>query len=42
MEIIQTDTGMKFTSKEFQEGISVNGLRLASAAPDHQEMNVQV
>ena len=28
MEIIQTDAGMKFISKEFQEGIYVRGVRL--------------
>ena len=42
MEIIQTDAGMKFISKEFQEGISIHGVQLALAIPDHQEMNVQV
>ena len=42
MEIIQTDTGTQFTSKEFQEGLSVCGLQISSAAPDHQEMNGQV
>ena len=29
MEIIQIDSGTQFTSKEFQEGLSVRGLRLA-------------
>ena len=28
MEIIQTDSGKQFTSKEFQEGLSVHGLQL--------------
>ena len=32
MEIIQTDSGTQFTSKEFQEGISVRGVRLELAA----------
>ena len=41
-QIIQTDSGTQFTSKESQEGIYVRGLRLALAAPDHQEMNGQV
>ena len=39
MEKTQTYSGMHFTSKEFQEGLSVHGLRLLLAAPDHQEMN---
>ena len=38
MEIIQTDAGKKFNSKEFQEGLSVHGVQLAFAAPYHQEM----
>ena len=28
MEIIQTDAVMQFNSKEFQEGLSVRGVRL--------------
>ena len=28
MEIIQTDAGTQFTSKDFQEGLSVRGVRL--------------
>ena len=28
MYIIQTDVGTHFTSKEFQEGLSVHGVRL--------------
>ena len=39
MEIIQTDTGMRLTPKEFQEGIYIRGFPVALAAPDHQEMN---
>ena len=42
MERIQTDAGTQFTSKQFQEGISVRGVRLALDAPDYQEMNGQV
>ena len=42
MEGIQNDYGMKFTSKEFQEGLSVRVVRLALVAPDHQKMNGQV
>ena len=42
MEIIQTDAGTQFTSKEFQEGISVSGVLLAFSTPDHQYMNIQV
>ena len=39
MEGIQTDSGAQFTSKDFQEGISVHGVQLALVAPDHQEIN---
>ena len=35
MERIKTDADTQFTSKEFQEGLSVRGVRLALAAPDH-------
>ena len=42
MEIIKTDAGMKFASKEFQEGLSVHGVQLSLSAPDHQDMNGQV
>ena len=42
IERIQTDAGMQFTSKYFQEDLYVRGLRLALAAPDHHEMSVQV
>ena len=42
MEIIQTENGMKFTSKEFQGVLSVRVVRLELAASDHQEMNGQV
>ena len=42
MEIIQTDAGTQFTSKEFQGGISVRKVRLELAAPYHQEINFQV
>ena len=41
MERIQTDTGTQFTSKEFLEGLSVRGIRLALSSPYHQEINVQ-
>ena len=36
MEIIKTDAGTQFTSKEFQEGLYVHGVRLALAALYHQ------
>ena len=39
MKIIQTESGMHFTSKEFHESLS---LLLALAAPDYQEINVQI
>ena len=42
MERIQTDAGTQFISKDFQEGISLLGLRHELAAPYYQEMNGQV
>ena len=42
MEISQTDSGTQFTSKEFQEGLSVRRAKFSLSAPEHQEMNVQV
>ena len=42
MERIQTETGTKFTSKEFQEGLSVRGVRLELVALYHKQMSVQV
>ena len=42
MEIIQTDAGTQFTSKESQEVFSLRGLRLALKTTDHQEINGQV
>ena len=42
LERIQTDTGTHFTHKEFQEGLFLRGVQLKLAAPEHQEMNVQV
>ena len=42
MERIKTDAGTQFTSKEFQERLSVHGLQLSPAAPYHQETNRKV
>ena len=42
MEIIKTDAGVHFTSKEFQEGLYAHVIRLEIAAQDHQEINCQV
>ena len=42
MEIIQTDSCTQFTSKEFQEGISLHGVLPGLAAKDHQEIKGQV
>ena len=42
VEIIQTDAGTQFTSKKFQEGLSIRGVQLKLAAPDHQEMNGKI
>ena len=36
-ERIQTYAGMQFTPKEFQEGLSVHGVRLPLEAPHHQQ-----
>ena len=41
MYIIQTDAGTHFTSKKFQEGLSLRGVGLSSAAPYNQKMNGQ-
>ena len=38
-EIILTDAGTHFTSKEFQEYLYVQGSRLELSAPYHKEMN---
>ena len=40
LERIKTDACTKFTSKEFQEGLSVHGLLITLEAPDQQKMNV--
>ena len=42
LERIQTDAGIQFTSKEFQEYFSVRGVKLTLSALDHQEVNGQV
>ena len=42
MERIQTDPGAHFTSKDFQEGLSLRGVLLALAAQYHKEINGQV
>ena len=42
MEIISADTGKKFTSTEFKEECQTCGVHLTLAAPEQQEMNVQV
>ena len=39
LEQFQTNSGIQFTFKEFQEGIPIYGLRLKLAATDHQETN---
>ena len=36
MDRIQTDASTQFTSKEFQEGLSVRGVQLELVTPDHQ------
>ena len=42
MERIQTDSGTQFTSKKFQEGISLNGVLPVLAAKYLQEIKGQV
>ena len=42
MEIIQTDSCTQFTSKKFQEGISLNGVLPGLAAKYLQEIKGQV
>ena len=39
MERIQTDAGMKFTSKVFHKVISIHAVKLSLEAPNHQETN---
>ena len=36
MEIIQSDAGTQFISKEFQEGLYGHGVWIELVAPDHQ------
>ena len=36
IEIIQNDTSTQFTSRKFQEVVSVRGVQLALSARDHQ------
>ena len=42
LERIQTDAGTNFIYNQFQEGISVRGVRLNLSEPDHQEISDQV
>ena len=42
LDIIQTDAGTQFTSKEFQGGIFVRVVQLILAAPYYQEMDGEV
>ena len=39
MERIKTDSGMQFTSKYFQGVVSLQGVQLALAVTDYQEIN---
>ena len=39
MEIIKTDSGRDFTSKEFLEDLSIRGVQFALKVPDHKEIN---
>ena len=42
MERIQTNSGIQFTSKDFQGDLYVRGVRLALEAPNHEETSGQV
>ena len=42
LEIIPTDSGMQFTSMEFQDECQTHGVRLTLEAPEHQEINREV
>ena len=42
LEIISTDAGTQFTLAEFKEECQTCGVCLTLAAPEYQEMNVQV
>ena len=39
LERMKTDAGTKFNLKQFKEVMSMHGIRLTLAAPDHHEMN---
>ena len=42
MKTIQTVSGMQFTSEEFQESLSVCGVKITLEVPEQQEMNCPV
>ena len=42
LERISVDAGTQFTSTEFKDECQTRGVRLTLAAPEHQEINVQV
>ena len=42
LEIISVDSGMKFTSTEFQDKYQTRGVHFMLASAEHQEMNEQV
>ena len=42
LERISADAGTQFTSTDFKDECQTRGVRLALAAPEHQEMNGQV
>ena len=42
LEIISADAGTQVTLTEFKEECQTSRVRLTLAAPEHQEMNVQV
>ena len=42
LEIISADSGTQFTLTKFKEECQTRGVRLTLAAPEHQEINLQV
>ena len=42
LERISADAGTQFTSTDFKEECQTRGVHLTLAAPEHQDMNLQV
>ena len=42
MDRIKNNAGPQFKPQKYKEGLSICGVRLELAAPEHQEMNGQI